>query len=190
MSNFTVVHDISDTILKILKNDMYGLIPMDRITLSSPAEIEADTSPHLSFFLYQIVENPYLKNQPFHKNNHKTLRLPPLSLNLFYLLTAHAQNRESEQRILGRAMQIIYDHSIISGSLLQGDLIGTFDKLEIVLHPLTIDDMNKLWNMFGNKAYKLSIMYKVSTAMIDSTREIEIDRITKRVSNYKSQNIH
>ena len=190
MSDFTVVHDISDTILKILKKDMHGLIPQDRITLSSPADIEADTSPHLSVFLYQIAENPHLKNQQLQKIDHKRLQYPPLPLNLFYLLTAHAQNHESEQRILGRVMQIFYDHSSISGSLLQGDLAGTFEQLEMVLHPLAIDDMNKLWNMFGNKAYKLSIMYMVSTAMLDSTREIDVDRVAQRVSEYKSQKKH
>jgi hypothetical protein len=65
---------------------MTNLISADHISLASPADIEMDTSPRLSFYLYQVIENQHLKNQQMQKVDPKRLRYPPLSLNLFYLL--------------------------------------------------------------------------------------------------------
>lgn len=112
--------------------------------------------------------------------------IPTLPLYLFYLLTAYGQFRETEQQIIGRAAQILHDNSIIRGSLLQGSLSGTFEELTVGLHHLPIEDLYNLWSMFGNKSYKLSATYRGSPALIDSTREIDSERIITLDLNYHS----
>lgn len=184
MSDYTVVYDISKTFLSILNKNMNDLVSSDRISLDSPADIEEDTLPGLSLYLYQIIENQYLKNQQMQPIDSTGLKYPPLALNLFYLLTAYAKDRDTEHQIIGRALQVFHNNSVVRGSLLQKNLSGTYDELTIVLNPLPIEDMNKLWNMFGNKPYKLSVTYRVFPALIDSTREIEADRVIKSTLNY------
>ncbi len=184
MSEYTVIDDVTNTLLNVIKANTGGLIQQDRITAASPADISDDTSPLLSIFLYEVSENKHLKNQGMQETNTGTLRYPPLSLNLYYLLTAYASSRETEHQILGRAMQILYDNSVIQGSLLQGSLAGRFEEIVLVLHPIPIEDMNKLWSMFGSKPYRLSITYRASTALIDSTRERSGERVIQRSLNY------
>lgn len=187
MSEYTILHDISKTLLELLKANMDDLITQGHISLDSPADVVADTAPRLSLFLYQIEENQFLKNQDMKPVNNGKLSYPPLALNLFYLFTAYAQTRETEQQVIGKTMQVLYANSVVRGSLLQGTLSATFEELKIMFYPLSIDDMNKLWSMFGSKAYKLSVTYKVSAALIDSTREVAGDRVIKRTLNHYIQ---
>jgi Pvc16 N-terminal domain len=184
MSEYTVIDDISSTLLNLLRANTSALISSDHITSGSPADVQEDTSPRLSLFLYHIGENKYLKNQDMQAGTPGKLRYPALPLNLFYLLTAYGQTRETEQQIIGRAMQIFYDHAVIGGSLLQGSLAGTYEEIIVAFNPLTIDDMNKLWSMFGSKPYRLSVTYQVSTALIDATRERTEDRVIQRTVVY------
>ena len=63
MSDYTVIADVGETLVDLLKDNMQNLITPASIILSSPGETEAQDNPRLSLFLYQIVENAYLKNQ-------------------------------------------------------------------------------------------------------------------------------
>jgi uncharacterized protein DUF4255 len=184
MSEYTAIDDITNTVLNLFKNNTGGLLPQDRITAASPADVSDDTQPLLSFFLYQINENPHLKNESMTETSTGTLRYPPLSLNLYYLLTAYASSRETEHQVMGRAMQILHDNSVIRGSLLQGGLAGTFDEAVVAINAITLDDMNRLWSMFASKPYRLSVTYRVSTALIDSTRERPAGRLTQKTLSH------
>lgn len=184
MSEYTAINDITNTILNLFKTNTGGLLQQDRITAASPADISDDTTPSLALFLYEVSENKHLKNQGMQETDTGTLRYPPLSLNLTYLLTAYASSRETEHQLLGRAMQILYDNAVIRGSLLQGSLAGTFEEIVLTMHPIPIEDMNKLWSLFGSKPYRLSIPYRASTAQIDSTRERSGDRVLQRSLHY------
>ncbi len=184
MSEYTVIYDITNTILNLIKTNTGGLLQQDHITAASPADISEDNQPHLSLFLYQVNENKHLKNQGMQETNTGALQYPPLPLNLYYLMTAYASSRETEHQILGKAMQILYDNTVIRGSLLQGSLAGTFEEIVLVMHPIPIEDMNKLWSMFSSKPYRLSVTYQVSTALIDSTRERSGDRVIQRSLTY------
>lgn len=184
MSEYTIIDDVTDTLLAVLRANTNGLIAPDHISGRSPADVGTEDLPLLSLFLYQAGENKHLKNQDMQVIDAVTMRYPPLSLQLFYLLSAHARQPETEQRLIGRAMQILYDYSNINGSILQGSLAGTSEEIIVVINPLTIDDMNKLWSLFGSKPYKLSVGYQVSTALIDSTRERAGERVIHQTVQY------
>ncbi len=184
MATFTVISDVGDTLLGLLRDNLDGLIAQDHVSLASPADIESDTAPRLSLFLYQINENRYLKNEDIGTADAGKIGYPGLPLNLFYLLTAYAQTRDTEHQILGRTMQIFHDHAVIRGSLLRGSIAGTFEEIIVALNPISLEDMNRLWSIFPSTPYRLSITYQVSTALIDSTRERSGDRVIERVLNY------
>ena len=124
MSDYTAIADVGETLKKLLwdniKDDSTAksiIESEDQITLSSPEEIESDK--RLSLFLYQVTENDYLKNQEMQSVNSTKLKYPPLSVNLFYMVMPHTQNREKDHIIVGKVMQIFYDNAILRGSILQ-----------------------------------------------------------------------
>lgn len=184
MSDYTAIADVGETLKKLLwdniKEDKTAksiIESEDQITLSSPEKIESDKK--LSLFLYQVAENAYLKNQEMQSANSTRLKYPPLSVNLFYMVTPHTQNREKDHIIVGKVMQIFYDNSILRGSILQGSLAG--DELKLILNSLSMDELNKIWNVMSkSKPFKLSVCYEVTPVRIESMREREVKRVIER----------
>lgn len=184
MSDFTVINDVSNSMLSLLKANINGLVQKSNIGIDSPADVSVDNGPKVSLYLFQVAENSHLKNQEMVRVSSSGLQFPALPLHLYYLVTAHGASRQSEQQILGRIMQIFHDNSIIRGSMLQGSLSGSIEELIVSLHNLKIEDLHNLWGMIGENKYKLSLIYRVSTALIDSTREVAGDRVISRQLNY------
>jgi hypothetical protein len=184
MSNYTAISDVGKTLIKLLwdnikddgtANSIIG--SEDQISLSSPEEIEQDKK--LSLFLYQVSENAFLKNEEMRSLNTKKLKYAPLFLNLFFLVTPHTQNRNNDHIILGKVMQIFHDNSILRGSVLHENLVG--EELRLILTHLSIDDLNKIWNVISkSKTYRLSVCYEVTPVGIESMREREVTRVIKR----------
>lgn len=82
-----------------------------------------------------------------------------------------------EHRILGRAMQVLMDYS-----LLQEDFYGdtTQNRYQIKIEQLRLnyDEKMKLWNM-PNVPYKLSLYYKVFPVELTSTRIKTVQRVVR-----------
>ncbi len=56
-----ILIDIGDSLKDFIQNNVSDLKP-GSIVFDSPAEIDQPGTPMLSIFLYQIVENSFLKN--------------------------------------------------------------------------------------------------------------------------------
>jgi hypothetical protein len=168
MSDYVVVAAVSDTLLRLLRAGMAGLVASDHITLASPADIEMDTSPWLAVFLYQVVENPHWKTGGMERLDATHLGRPPTVVDLMYLVVPYAQTRENEHQILGRVIQIFASQPIVGGAWLQGSLAGSGAELRVMLHPVPMDELLRLWNSFNTKPYKLSLCYLVPSVTIDS----------------------
>src|SRR6266542_4670200 len=98
MSDFQVLQEISLRLRQILfqglrGNDEVGskFTSINAISLGSPAQLaggDLDVSQVLlSLFLYQVLPNPSLNNRPLIPYGVGRQVYPPLSLDLFYLLT-------------------------------------------------------------------------------------------------------
>lgn len=193
MADYTVIADVGATLIKLLQDNMEDLITNpNHIVLGSPADIE-DDSTRLSLFLYRVEENEHLKNREIWQTEPAKLRYKPLTLDLFYMMTAFSSidnltDRNSEEhRILGRAMQIFYDNAILRGSVLQGSLEGTEHELRIILDLMSMENITQLWNSFGNseaKPYKPSVFYQVTPVPVDSTRQRDIKRVIEKDMEY------
>lgn len=183
MSDFTVVGDVGETLKRLLDDDPWtGVMPKPDVTFKSPKEIkdEGGSANRVSLFLYQILENPFLRNEEPLRVGDDQLRTPPLVLDLFYLVTPYSDDKTQEKYILGKVMQIFYDNAVLSGTVLQGALAGTDEALRLVAHPQSLDDLTKLWSAFQDVAYRLSVGYLVSPVKIDSAREMSMQRVVSK----------
>lgn len=192
MSEYTAIADVGETLIDFLRGSMGDMISPNSIVLFSPGEIEDNDDVRLSLFLFQVHENAHMKNQEMQIVDPTRLKYPPLNLDLYYMLTSYpssgiqdkTERTKEEHSILGRAMQVIYDNSILNGSVLRGSLAENNEELHISLFPLSMDDMTKIWTTFQEKTFKPSICYIVSPAKIESTRE----KVTHRVVERKLEN--
>ena len=192
MSDYSVIADVGKTLTKLLwdnmKNDKKICSPIldseDDISLSSPEDIAAGNNKKLSIFLYQVTENPHLKNNEMQVTDPAKIKHIPLTLDLFYLVTPNTDDSSKDHTLLGKVMQIFYDNAIVKGSILQGSLAGTTEELRVIQHPLPFDVLISLWESFSEKSFKLSVSYQVTPVRIDSTREIDVKRVIEMEASH------
>ena len=188
MSDFKVIGDIGETLKNLLEDDIHWTdITKPEITLKSPKEIKytGENKNIISIFLYQIVENTFLKNEQLKKIDATTFHYPPMAVDLLYLITPYGSDPTQEQYMLGKVMQILFDNAILTGSVLQKSLKGTDDEIRLIFNPLTLDDLNKIWGAFQETGYRLSISYLVTPVRIDSINEISVQRVvSKEMGSY------
>lgn len=202
MSDFTIIGIIGEILQELLRkglNETFSASFTERETISllSPKDLEGTSTDKLSFFLYQIIENAYMKNQPMKQVNVKELRYPSLCLNLYYLLTPYAGSERDRipgwdsHTILGRSMQILFDNASLEGPPLmrilenigQEDYYDGIQQIRIILNPVSLDDMTKIWNSLDT-AMKLSVCYEVRVMMIESERIKETSRVIEKNTDY------
>jgi hypothetical protein len=193
MSDSGIIQNIGVTLEKLL-NDGLKLIFTDK-HISDFAKIimslkdikdENDTdTPELKvyLFLYQVVENIYLKNEEPCRIDDTHLRQPPLVLDLLYLVIPYAKSPSDEQKTLAGIMQIFHDNAITNVLKKNPDTleyIETDEEIKIVFNPMSLDDLSKFWTIFHDVDYKLAVGYIVTPVRIDSTREVRVQRVTYR----------
>ena len=107
------------------------------------------------------------------------VRRQPLGLRLHYLVTAWGGDRATEQQILGRVMQVMYDDAVIDGSELAGSLAGTPVELRVSLSPMQLEDRARVWWAIG-QPYRLSVNYEVRVVDIDPVTETSTRPVVTR----------
>jgi hypothetical protein len=177
----TLIRDVTDLLKNLIQNNITELNNPTAVILDSPGDIAApSTQDELSLFLYQISENPFLRNQDLIQIGPNILQSSPLALDLFYLLTPYAKDREVEQIILAKLMRLFYDNALLNGTQLGDPLLESGNtELKVILNTIGLDQLNLLWGMFPNKSYRIGLSYIVTPLMIPSTRQIETQRVIK-----------
>jgi hypothetical protein len=98
---------------------------------------------------------------------------PPLSLNLYYLMTPYADNDDNLgnaplHEILGEAMRIFYEHPVVPDEYLAGDLGTAREQVRIMQNGLDMEELSQVWSTFS-EPFRLSVLYEVSVVQLDQS---------------------
>ncbi|UVI27376.1 DUF4255 domain-containing protein [Paenibacillus spongiae] len=166
------ISDVGDTLLQLLQTEMADLIPNpNHIVLHSPAGI-VESNVRLSLFLYNLLENSYMRYQDSILPTDANYKLPPLILDLHYMLTAYSaaetltERTMEEHQLLGRAMSVLHNHASLGGAELKGSLAGSDQDLRITLNPVSVPEISDIWTAFSDNNLRLSVCYVVSPLII------------------------
>ena len=194
MLSDTTIANVEETLITLLRNDLGDLLndPVQQIVPLSPADVaDAGQQIRLTLFLYSVVATSSLRNEPLRSLSSTESRFPPLSLDLYYMLTCYPSETQNltertldTRRILGRAMRVFYDNGILSGTILQGDLAGTQEELRISLNPITVEDLTRIWSVFPDTSYRTSVSYLVTPVRIRSERTAQAQRVVSKETDY------
>ncbi len=179
----TILRDVGDSIKALLQPNISGL-QTDSIIFDSPAAIDAAglTSIKLSVYLYQVVHNNFLRNMEPEPVGLDKMKYPPLTLDLYYLFTPYAGDRETELIVMEQLMQTLYDNARIRGTALKGNLIASGNEdIRIVPNGLSLEELNKLWGIFPSKPFKLCMAYILTPVRIPSAKpDAAVSRVLQK----------
>jgi len=185
MSNSLAIASVTATLQAILQQAIILESDLTDTTVTiQPLDKARGNNTHnqLNLFLYMVVRNAawVTADMPRQVLPGES-GYPPLPLNLYYLMTAFGKDDDIAQpyghEVLGKAMSILHDHAILlpadiiaaTQSLLPAsDLAQQLERLRITFHPLSIDELAKLWTGFSMQ-YRLSAAYEVAVTLISST---------------------
>lgn len=169
MSGATAIQQVSESLQRLLKGELK--ISGTEASLLSPDE--PGGAKRVNLFLYKVQENALLKNQDWQvqPGNPGKLAPPPLSLNLFYLLTAYASSDQqagnsTAHAILGDAMRVLYENPIIPAEYLADELKAAREQIKVMLSPMDMEELSRVWSTFG-KPFHPSVLYEVSVVQLE-----------------------
>lgn len=188
MPDFSVIADVSLTLQSVLTT---AFEPLDS-TAPPIAEISdlsgtiPTTPARLTIFLFEAVEDGSARNRPRildTTDSNVSRKKPPMALLLRYMMTPWSGDRVTDHKILGRALQVLYDEAIVSGPQLQGGLAGTNQALKVTLSPITLEERARVWYAI-EKPYRLSVTYEVRVVNLDPETAEHIPPVSQRDTQY------
>jgi hypothetical protein len=173
MSASTAIGMVSESLRNLLVGEMQ-LTPAAAVTILAPDESSSNQT-RINLFLYQVQENPTFKNMDWQlkRDNTNTLMPPPLSLNLFYLMTPYAQNdpqngNATAHAILGEAMRVFYEYPIVPDNYLVDGLKDAREQIQIIQNTLDMEELARVWSTF-TQPFRLSVLYQISVVQLDAS---------------------
>jgi hypothetical protein len=105
-----------------------------------------------------------------------------LAVTMHYMLTAFGRDNDTGvpfgHYLLGQAMSVLFDHALLGPDEIKNatavalpgsDLHKQVERVRITWQPLSLEEISKLWTGLATQ-YRLSVIYEVSVALIESTR--------------------
>ena len=170
------------------------LTTLDITTL--PPERVSNATNTINLYLYHIAEDAYYRNLPGNLSDNPPPATKPMSLILFYILTTHHEvdsvfDTEMQQRLMGYALKTFHDHaritdrSQINGTqLLDVDLRGRDNALEVVLRPISPEEAIAFWSAEDRMTTRLSAYYEVRYALLEPDPPQRLPGIVLSVGNF------
>jgi hypothetical protein len=156
-----VVRDTAETLTFLLRSTMPPMVDEDRIFAATPDEfdpLQDPDRPAITVFLYRVAINPEMRNSPRRILPDGRVTRPLLPLELHYMITPWARKTLDEFSIVGRVLQVLYDHGEIGPAELQGSSWSPGDSVQLVLGSLPVEDHFRIWET-TNLPYRLSLTY-------------------------------
>ena len=183
MSASTAIGMVSESLRNLLVAEM-TLTPSVEVTILAPDEPGGER--RINLFLYRILENSALKNLDWQVKRGEPSRIvpPPLSLNLYYLMTPYAQNdpltgNATAHEMLGEAMRVFHEHAVVPQNALVQGLHNAEEQIKIMLNPLDPDELGRVWSTFS-QPFRLSVMYEVSVVQLELLSERPMSKRVQR----------
>jgi hypothetical protein len=141
----------------------------------------------ISVFLYQVTPNPAWRNHDLQtrRPDGTLAQTATAALDLHYLLTFFGDDMQYEpQRMLGSIVSAIHARPVLtrdrinsaiaaavgldpSSFLGKSDLANQLDTVRFTPHPLSLEEMSRLWSVFFQIPYSLSVLYEASVVLVD-----------------------
>jgi hypothetical protein len=189
MSNFLAVATVTAALHRQLQASAGADVPGATVTTDRPeTSTNGASAPTVNIYLYQVVPNVALRNRdlPTRSSGGDLVQRPVAALDLHYLFTFSGADEELEpQRLLGSVVRTLHTQPVLTPqviaavrtaatasppvhpSLAATDLGDQVERVKFVPLPMNLEELSKLWSVFFQTPYALSVAYQASVVLIE-----------------------
>lgn len=191
MSNFLAIATATATLRGILQDAVVGAdVDGGSVAMGRPDGVGNDTPEiKVNLYLYQVTPNAAWRNTdlPTRRDDGQFVQRPQVALDLHYLLTFYGNEAALEpQRCLGSVARTLHAEPVLTRQkirktidehLVELPFLGKSnldDQVELVKFtplPLSLEELSKLWSVFFQTPYALSVAYQGTVVLIESEEE-------------------
>jgi hypothetical protein len=189
MSNFLAIATVTAGLQRVLEAAVGVDVPGATVTTERPETRQGTAGvAWVNIFLYETIPNGAHRNAdvPTRDSGGQVLTRPQAALDLHYLLSFYGSEKDLEpQRLLGSVVRKLHAEPILSPPIV--DAVKTAatanppkdpflattnlaDQPELVRFTplsLSLEEMSKLWSVFFQTSYALSVAYKASLVLVE-----------------------
>lgn len=201
MSNYLAVATVTAALSQTLRAAVSVDVSGADVTVArphSPANATTTENPMVNLYLFQVTTNKAMRNNelPNYSSSGTLRQRSQLALDLNYLLTFYGDESDLvPQRLLGSALRALNSRPILSRELIQNtiaspsfpylsgsDLEDAIESVKFSHMPFSLEELSKLWSVFLQTPYTLSVAYQGTVVLIDGL-ETPRTPLPVRISN-------
>jgi hypothetical protein len=185
MSNHLAIATVSASLQAIVDTVAKAALPGGasvQVSTIRPDHIVADNGQAgASIFLYQVAPNPSWRNEDLatRRRDGSLLQRPQTALDLYYLLTFFGDElTQLPERLAGAVTSHLHAEPVLArqrvqaviaanGHLAGSDLDQQAELVRFTPLSLNLEELSKLWSVFFQTAYRLSVAYMASVVLIE-----------------------
>jgi hypothetical protein len=184
MSNYLAIATVTTALKQILQVAASAAVQGAVVTTQRPesAQGQGVPDPTINLYLFQVAPNAAWRNAdlPTRRADGTFLNRPLAALDMHYLLTFYGNDSELEpQRLVGNALSALTAHPILTRTdiarivqavdyLKDSDLADQVESVRLSPLSLNLEEMSKLWSVFFQTPYALSVAYQACVVLIQS----------------------
>jgi len=135
-----------------------------QVTGQPPDAIRNLSGCQLSLYLFHVTVDKFQRNSPVTGKRAAAIPYQPLSLDLYYLLTAYSEGAYvQEQQAMSIALKCFHDNPIVRATI---PMDGRKEEFCVGMEVESADDLGRLWQAITT-SIRLSAIYKVSVVFLE-----------------------
>lgn len=184
MSNFLSIATVTASLRRTLEATLNIDVPGVTVSTVRPEDTGV-TTRGANIYLYQVTPNASMCNidMPNRSSEGRLVQRPQVALDLHYLLTFYGDDSKLEtQRLLGSAVRTLHARPLLTRQmikntitdplvntyLLNSNLADAFETVKFTPVHLSLEELSKLWSVFFQTPYRLSVAYTGTVVLIES----------------------
>lgn len=186
MSNYLSIAAVTLSLSDMLQAAVGSDVPGASVTVVRPDSGNSGLpNTGVNIYLYQVTPNVSWRNNdlPTRQSNGMLVQLPQAAVDLHYLFSFYGGETELEQQqLLGSTIRTLHSQPVLTrqtilntianhGFLSESDLADAVESVKFTHIPLNLEELSKLWTIFFQTPYVLSVAYQASVVFLTKDQQ-------------------
>lgn len=189
MSDHRAIAAVTATLKAIIQEAASAAVSQSEVRLGAPiAKLNDGTTPTVNLFLFRTTPNAAMRNQhfPTRRADGSARARAETAIDLHYILTFYGSPAKFEpERLLGAVTLALEERPVMTPAMIesalaaaaalenlplleQSDLPDALSRVKISPATVTLEEFTKIWSIFFQVPYGLSVAYVCSHVVIES----------------------